>query len=131
MVLREGERMIDHVSLQVSDVPRSTAFYEAVLAPLEIRAGYRDGAAVGFFGPEPGSFWFGPGQRAEDRELHIAFRTRSRNEVDAFHRAAVDLRAEVLHAPRLFPEYDADYYAAFIRDPDGHNIEAVCRRAGG
>jgi catechol 2,3-dioxygenase-like lactoylglutathione lyase family enzyme len=51
--------------------------------------------------------------------------------VDAFHRAAVALGAEVLHAPRLFPEYDADYYAAFVRDPDGHNIEAVCRRAGG
>ena len=101
------------------------------LAPLEIRAGYRDGAAVGFFGPEPGSFWISPAQRAEDRELHIAFAARSRDEVHAFHRAAVALGAEVLHAPRLFPEYDADYYAAFVRDPDGHNIEAVCRRAEG
>ena len=117
--------MIDHVSLQVNDVPVSTAFYEAVLAPLEIRPGYRDGAAVGFFGPEPGSFWLGPAQRPEDRELHIAFRARSRDEVHAFHRAAVEIGAEVLHAPRVFPEYDANYYAAFIRDPDGHNIEAV------
>jgi catechol 2,3-dioxygenase-like lactoylglutathione lyase family enzyme len=123
--------MIDHVSLQVSDVPVSTAFYEAVLAPLEIGVGHRDGAAVGFFGPGSGSFWLGPAQRAEDRELHIAFEARSRDEVDAFHRAALAHGAEVLPAPRLFPEYDAAYYATFIRDPDGHNIEAVCRLDGG
>ena len=129
--VREGGPMIDHVSLQVSNVPASTAFYEAVLAPLEIRPGHRDGAAVGLFGPGSGSFWISPAERAEDRELHLAFSARSRDEVDAFHRAAVALGAEVLHAPRLFPEYDADYYAAFVRDPDGHNIEAVCRRAGG
>jgi catechol 2,3-dioxygenase-like lactoylglutathione lyase family enzyme len=123
--------MIDHVSLQVSDVAVSTAFYEAVLAPLEIRPGYRDGAAVGFFGPEPGSFWLGPAPRAAERELHIAFRARSRDEVHAFHQAALALGVEVLHAPRVFPEYDANYYAAFIRDPDGHNIEAVCRLPAG
>ncbi len=129
--MRECGRMIDHVSLQVSDVPVSTAFYEAVLAPLEIRPGHRDGAAVGFFGPGPGSFWISPAQRAHDRELHIAFAARTRDEVHAFHRAAVAVGTEVLHAPRLFPEYDADYFAAFVRDPDGHNVEAVCRRAGG
>jgi catechol 2,3-dioxygenase-like lactoylglutathione lyase family enzyme len=127
--MRESGPMIDHVSLQVSDVPVSTAFYEAVLGPLEIRPGYRDGAAVGFFGPGSGSFWIGPAQRADDRELHIAFAARSRDEVQAFHLAAEALGAEVLHAPRLFPEYDANYYATFVRDPDGHNIEAVCRRA--
>ena len=129
--MRESGRMIDHVSLQVSDVPASTAFYEAVLAPLEIRVGHRDGDAVGFFGPESGSFWLGPAQRAGDRELHIAFEARSRDEVQAFHEAAVGYGAEILNAPRVFPEYDANYYAAFIRDPDGHNIEAVCRRSGG
>jgi len=127
----EPELMIDHVSLQVSDVPASTAFYEVVLAPLGIRVGHRDGAAVGFFGPASGSFWLGPAQRSEDRELHIAFEARSRDEVEAFHQAAVGIGAEVLNAPRVFPQYDPDYYAAFIRDPDGHNIEAVCRRSGG
>ena len=60
----------------------------------------------------------------------MAFRGRRRDEVDAFHAAAVALGAEVLHAPRVFPEYDADYFAAFIRDPDGHNIEAVCHAPG-
>lgn len=129
--LRECGRMIDHVSLQVSDVPVSTAFYEAVLAPLEIRPGHRDGAAVGFFSPGPGSFWIIPAQRPHDRELHLAFAARSRDEVQGFHQAAVALGAEVLNAPRVFPEYDTDYYAAFVRDPDGHNIEAVCRRAPG
>ena len=120
--------MIDHVSLQVSDVPVSTAFYEAILAPLEIRPGHRDGAAIGFFGPGAGSFWISPARRPDDRELHIAFEARSRDEVQRFHQAAVALGTEVLHAPRLFPEYNADYFAAFVRDPDGHNIEAVCRR---
>jgi catechol 2,3-dioxygenase-like lactoylglutathione lyase family enzyme len=118
--------MIDHVSLQVSDVPTSRAFYEAVLAPLGITAPAGDGPAVGFFGSEPGSFWLGPAQRDQDRELHIAFRAADRDAVDAFHQAAVAIGAEILNAPRVFPEYHENYYGTFIRDPDGHNIEAVC-----
>jgi catechol 2,3-dioxygenase-like lactoylglutathione lyase family enzyme len=120
--------MIDHVTLQVSDVPASRAFYDVVLAPLGIRAGHVDGAAVGFSGPEPGSFWICPAQRADDRELHLAFRASSREAVRAFHQAALSIGAEVLHEPRLFPEYHEHYFGAFIRDPDGHNIEAVCSR---
>jgi catechol 2,3-dioxygenase-like lactoylglutathione lyase family enzyme len=120
--------MIDHVTLQVSDVPAATAFYEAILAPLEIRPGPTDGAAVGFFGPGSGSFWLCPAQRADERELHIAFRAGDRETVQAFHQAAVAIGAEVLHAPRLFPEYHRDYFGAFIRDLDGHNIEAVCHQ---
>jgi catechol 2,3-dioxygenase-like lactoylglutathione lyase family enzyme len=128
--------MIDHVSLQVGDVRASRSFYEAVLTPLGVRIMYDDGAAVGFTGTGHGSFWLSPAQRTEDRELHIGFAARSRDEVHAFHAAALAIGAEVLHAPRIFPEYDPDYFAAFIRDPDGHNIEAVCRsadpaRAGG
>jgi catechol 2,3-dioxygenase-like lactoylglutathione lyase family enzyme len=120
--------MFDHVSLQVRDVPVSTAFYEAVLGPLGIRPGHTDGAAVGFFGLSPGSFWISPAQRTDDRELHIGFRARTREEVRAFHQAALDYGAEVLHAPRVFPEYHSEYFAAFVRDPDGHNIEAVCHQ---
>jgi catechol 2,3-dioxygenase-like lactoylglutathione lyase family enzyme len=108
-------------------VPASEAFYETVLGTLGIQPGATDGVAVGFFGPLPGSFWIIPAQRADDRELHIAFKARTRDEVHAFHRAARDEGAEVLHAPRVFPEYAPDYFAAFVRDPDGHNIEAVCR----
>jgi catechol 2,3-dioxygenase-like lactoylglutathione lyase family enzyme len=118
--------MIDHVSLQVTDVPTSQAFYTAVFAPLGISPGHTDGHAVGFFGPEPGSFWLSPAQRDADRELHIAFLAADRHAVDAFHGAAVSIGAEILHAPRVFPEYHQHYYGAFIRDPDGHNIEAVC-----
>lgn len=119
--------MIDHVTLQVRDIATSRAFYEAVLAPLGIAPEDIDGA-VGFFGPEPGSFWICPAQRAEDRELHLAFRASTRALVRAFHEAAMAIDAEILHPPRIFPEYDADYFGCFIRDPDGHNIEAVCRK---
>jgi catechol 2,3-dioxygenase-like lactoylglutathione lyase family enzyme len=118
--------MIDHVTLQVGDVPTSQAFYETVLAPLGIAPGHVDGGAVGFFGPTPGSFWIGPAQREQDRELHLAFTAPNRALVRAFHAAAVAAGAEVLHAPRVFPEYHDHYYGAFVRDPDGHNIEAVC-----
>jgi catechol 2,3-dioxygenase-like lactoylglutathione lyase family enzyme len=118
--------VIDHVTLQVTDVPTSRAFYEVVLAPLGIQPRHVDGAAVGFFGPDAGSFWLCPAMRAEDRELHIAFRASSREAVHAFHAAALGLGAEVLYGPRLFPDYHEHYFAAFIRDPDGHNIEAVC-----
>ena len=91
----ECEEMIDHITLQVTSVPASTAFYEVLLAPLGIAPGHEDGAAVGFFGPEPGSFWLCPAQGAQDRELHIAFRAASRDAVRAFHQAAVAIGAEV------------------------------------
>jgi catechol 2,3-dioxygenase-like lactoylglutathione lyase family enzyme len=122
--------MIDHVSLQVTDVPTSRAFYEAVLAPLGITSLATDGPAVGFFGPGSGSFWLSPAQRDEDRELHVAFGAADRDAVDAFHEAAVSIGADILNAPRIFPEYHETYYGAFVRDPDGHNIEAVCHAPG-
>jgi catechol 2,3-dioxygenase-like lactoylglutathione lyase family enzyme len=120
--------MIDHISLQVADVPASRAFYEALLTPLGMAVGAIDdeGPVVGFFGPDPGSFWLGPARRDQDRELHLAFRAADRETVQAFHDAAVSIGAEILHAPRVFPEYHEHYFAAFVRDPDGHNIEAVC-----
>jgi catechol 2,3-dioxygenase-like lactoylglutathione lyase family enzyme len=122
--------VIDHVTLQVTDVAASQAFYEVVLAPLSIACGHSDGTVAGFFGPEPGSFWLCPAERDEDRELHIAFRASDRDQVHAFHHAALSLGAEILHAPRVFPEYHEHYFGAFVRDPDGHNIKAVCHVAG-
>ena len=123
--------MIDHVTLQVADVPTSMRFYEALLAPLQMRLDVDDGTVAGFFGPDTdtGSFWLGPAQRPQDRELHLAFRAADRNVVRSFHEAAVAIGAEILHEPRTFPEYGEDYFGAFVRDPDGHNIEAVCRTA--
>src|SRR5580698_7051559 len=116
--------MFDHISLQVSDVTISRNFYEALLAPLGMRPEFEDGDAVGFFGPHVGALWLGPAERPHDCEVHIAFRAASRDVVRAFHEAALSIGAEILHAPRIFPEYDDNYFGVFVRDPDGHNIEA-------
>ena len=89
--------MIDHVTLQVADVPTSMRFYEAMLAPLQMRLDFDDGTVVGFFGPDSdtGSLWLCPAERSEDRELHLAFRAPDRTVVQAFHDAAVAIGAEV------------------------------------
>jgi len=72
-------------------------------------------------------FWIGPRSTGEGfREAHIAFATPDRDSVRAFFDAARAAGAEVLHEPRVWPEYHADYYGAFVRDPDGNNVEAVC-----
>ena len=119
--------MLDHLSIQCTDVSKSATFYDAVLGAL-------GGGRVMDFGPVIGygvagkpSFWLGPlDGDAPNRELHIAFRAADRAAVRAFFDAARDAGAEVLHEPRLWPEYHPDYYGAFVRDPDGNNVEAVC-----
>ncbi|MCW2605208.1 MAG: glyoxalase family protein [Pseudonocardiales bacterium] len=122
--------MFDHVGVQVADVPGSTALYLRVFAPLGFTEGMRFTAEehliVGIAGPsgQP-QFWLSPAMRPDDRELHIAFSAPDRAAVDAVHAAAVEAGLEVLHAPRVWPEYHDGYYAVFLRDPDGHNIEAV------
>jgi catechol 2,3-dioxygenase-like lactoylglutathione lyase family enzyme len=119
--------VIDHVSLQVTDVARSQSFYRALLAPLGLEAAYTDGEAVGFSDSERAPFWIGPAvDSSRPRELHIAFTAADRTAVQSFHAAALSIDAEILHAPRIFPEYHANYFGCFVRDPDGHNIEAVC-----
>jgi catechol 2,3-dioxygenase-like lactoylglutathione lyase family enzyme len=117
--------MIDHVTMQVSDMAASRRFYEAVLEPLGVTVEGGEEFA-GFFGSSGGSFWLIPAERSGDRELHLAFSAPDREHVRAFHRAAVEIGAETLHEPRIFPEYHENYYGAFVRDPDGHNVEAVC-----
>jgi catechol 2,3-dioxygenase-like lactoylglutathione lyase family enzyme len=123
--------MIDHVTLQVADVATSRAFYEPLLASLHSAVVLEEDGAVGFMGREPGSsgsFWLIPAERPADRELHLAFSAPDRAHVRAFHAAALEIGAEILNAPRLFPEYHPDYYGTFVRDPDGHNVEAVSHR---
>jgi catechol 2,3-dioxygenase-like lactoylglutathione lyase family enzyme len=120
--------MIDHVSIQVRDVAASTAFYDAVLAPLGGRRVLDFGEQIGY-GTEFPDFWVGPTTTpGEAREMHLAFTAPSREAVRAFFEAAVAAGAVVLHAPRLWPEYTPTYYGAFVRDPDGNNVEAVCHR---
>ena len=119
--------MLDHLSIQTADVVASAAFYDAVLAPLGGARVLDFGEIIGFGTPEQPTFWIGPATTPGDaREVHIAFAAPDRAAVDAFHRVATELGAEVLHPPRVWPEYHPGYYGAFVRDPDGNNVEAVC-----
>jgi len=122
--------MLDHVSIQCADVAASRAFYDAVLAPLGGERVMDFGEVVGYgIAPKP-DFWIGPWNTGSGfRESHIAFAAPDRATVRAFFDAAVALGADVLHEPRLWPEYHPNYYGAFVRDPDGNNVEAVCHRA--
>ena len=119
--------MLDHLSIQCADVPRSAAFYDAVLATIGGQRLMDFGSVIGYgLSPKP-DFWLGPRATGEGfRESHIAFAAPSRATVDAFYSSALDSGAELLHAPRLWPEYHPSYYGAFVRDPDGNNVEAVC-----
>jgi catechol 2,3-dioxygenase-like lactoylglutathione lyase family enzyme len=124
--------MLDHLSIQCSDITAAATFYDAVLKPLG------GGRVMDFESPKVGhvigygvgrkpSFWLGPLTTGEpNREVHIAFQAADRAAVRAFFEAAVAAGAPVLHEPRVWPEYHATYYGAFVRDPDGNNVEAVC-----
>ncbi len=122
--------MIDHISLQCSDVPASSAFYDAVLAPLGGVRAMDFGEVIGYGVPPMPEFWIGPHSTGTGfRESHVAFTAASRDAVRAFFAAAVAAGAEVLHEPKEWPEYHPAYYGAFVRDPDGNNVEAVCHAA--
>jgi catechol 2,3-dioxygenase-like lactoylglutathione lyase family enzyme len=124
--------MIDHTGVVVSDYAKSKAFYEKALAPIgyvlmmEIPAAVTGHADVAGFGepPKP-DFWISSGT-ANKPPIHIAFRVPTREQVDAFYRAALAAGGTDNGAPGLRPHYHPNYYGAFVRDPDGHNIEAVC-----
>jgi catechol 2,3-dioxygenase-like lactoylglutathione lyase family enzyme len=119
--------VLDHLSLQCADVPAATAFYDAVLAPLGGSRQMDFGEVVGYGLAGKPSFWLGPlADVGTNRPIHVAFVAPDRDAVRAFFAAAVDAGAEVLHEPRLWPEYHPSYYGAFVRDPDGNNVEAVC-----
>jgi catechol 2,3-dioxygenase-like lactoylglutathione lyase family enzyme len=119
--------VLDHLSLQCSDPARSAAFFDAVLAPLGVTRAMEFDGAIGFgIGGRP-QFWIGPSVTSGAfRETHVAFGAPDRAAVAAFYDAAVGIGAEVLHTPRLWPEYHPTYFATFVRDPDGNNVEAVC-----
>ena len=118
--------MLDHLSIQCVDLEASKAFYDAVLAPLGGRRVMDFGSVVGY-GTEFPDFWLGAHTTGEGfKESHIAFTAPDRAAVDAFLAAATAAGAEVLHEARVWPEYHENYYGAFVRDPDGNNVEAVC-----
>jgi catechol 2,3-dioxygenase-like lactoylglutathione lyase family enzyme len=118
--------MLDHLSVQCGNVAASAAFYDAALAPLGGSRAMDFGEVVGYGVDGQPEFWIGPRQTGEGfRETHIAFTAPDRSCVRAFFDAAVATGAEVLYEPRVWPEYHENYYAAFVRDPDGNNVEAV------
>ncbi len=124
--------MIDHIGMPVSDIARATEFYLRALSPLGIaivmqasaeESGH--GAAVGFGANQKPFFWIGEGERSGGH-VHVAFAASSREGVDAFYRAALAAGGKDNGPPGLRPHYHANYYGAFVLDPDGNNIEAVC-----
>lgn len=129
--------MLDHTGINVGDIERSKAFYRAALAPLGFRITKDFGAACGFgvadgYGKSPdpgGDFWIAQGEPQVPR-VHVAFSAASRAAVDAFHKAALAAGGKDNGAPGLRPRYHPNYYGAFVFDPDGYNIEAVCHAAG-
>jgi catechol 2,3-dioxygenase-like lactoylglutathione lyase family enzyme len=119
--------VLDHVSIQCEDVAASAAFYDAALAALGGGRVLEFGEVIGYGVAGQPAFWLGPLTSGEpNREVHIAFAATDRAAVSAFFDAAVGAGAEVLHEPREWPEYHEGYFGAFVRDPDGNNIEAVC-----
>jgi catechol 2,3-dioxygenase-like lactoylglutathione lyase family enzyme len=124
--------MLDHVSIQCADLDASAAFYDVVLAPLGGLRIMDFGEVIGYGVPPMPDFWIGRQNTGEGfRESHIAFSAADRATVRAFFEAAVGAGAEPLHEPRVWPEYHPGYYGAFVRDPDGNNVEAVCHTPEG
>lgn len=122
--------MLDHVSIQCADAAASAAFYDAVLQPLGGGRIMDFGPVIGYGEGAKPDFWIGPQTTgAGFRESHLAFVAPDRAAVRAFFDAARAAGAEVLHEPRVWPEYHPNYYGAFVRDPDGNNVEAVCHSA--
>ncbi len=119
--------MLDHLSIQCADLARAAAFYDAVLASVGGGRVMAFDQVIGYGVGQKPDFWLGPLASGEpNREIHIAFTARDRAAVRAFFEAAVAQGANVLHEPRVWPEYHPNYYGAFVRDPDGNNVEAVC-----
>ena len=123
--------MIDHITFGVSDFARSTAFYDEAFAPLgvtrlfDVPEEHTDGVKVTGYGDDRPWFWLAE-EDATSGKLHIALQAKTRAEVDAFHAAALQAGGKDNGAPGPRPHYHPDYYGAFVLDPDGHNIEAVC-----
>jgi catechol 2,3-dioxygenase-like lactoylglutathione lyase family enzyme len=123
--------MLDHVGFPVSDYELSKSFYLQALAPLgytlimEVQQHEHDSPAAGFGIDDKPDFWIG-GEGGLNRAMHLAITAKDRTAVDAFYRAAIGAGGTDNGAPGLRPHYHPNYYAAFVLDPDGHNIEAVC-----
>lgn len=131
---RSGSR-IDHLNIAVPDLAAAVAFYEPILASigivkmLEIPANFTENqpaAMTGFGWPEVKPYFWLVDQGTVGTNMHLAFTVDTRDDVGIFYRAALEAGATELLAPAVHPEYHADYYGAFVHDPHGINLEAVC-----
>jgi len=124
---------LDHIGINVTDYGRSKTFYERALAPLGITLVMEYGKAAGFGRNKKPDFWIGEGKTSFQKPehlahitpVHVCFTAKSRAEVEAFHAAALAAGGRDNGKPGLRPEYHANYFGAFVIDPDGHNVEAA------
>jgi catechol 2,3-dioxygenase-like lactoylglutathione lyase family enzyme len=119
---------LDHVGLDVRDYEASKAFYERALEPLGLRLMMEPMQEIGGFGADFPFFWIARRDRGPQTGVHVAFRVESRDRVDAFHAAALAAGGTDNGGPGMREIYHPDYYGAFVLDPDGNNVEAVCHR---
>lgn len=125
--------MIDHTGFQVSNASQSRSFYDRALAPLgyrvlmEVPKEHTGGRVVLGYGAHKPEFWLSEGEPSAPR-IHIAFVADRREQVDEFYRAALAAGGRDNGPPGPRPHYHKDYYGAFVLDPDGYNVEAVCHK---
>jgi catechol 2,3-dioxygenase-like lactoylglutathione lyase family enzyme len=122
--------VLDHIGVPVRDIAATRSFYSAALAPLGLSARYDHDGVLAFGPPGPGRYqlWF-YGKGSGPGGLHIALTATTRTQVHQFHAAALAAGGTDNGAPGPRPHYTPTYYGAFVRDPDGHNLEAVCHAA--
>ena len=118
--------MLDHVTIGITDVERSKQFYDRALRPLGITRLYAEGEWAAGYGVRPKAFFWIGLKAAAQTGAHIAFTAPDRATVDRFHQEAIAAGGRDNGPPGVRPHYHANYYGAFVLDPDGHNIEAVC-----
>ncbi|MGH8456940.1 MAG: VOC family protein [Stenotrophobium sp.] len=118
--------MFDHIGLKVKDLAASVRFYKAALAPLGFTLCSQDGAGAGFGPAGAPSLWLYAGGNAANHGVHVAFHAAGHGAVNDFHRDGLKAGGRDHGHPGLRADYSPDYYAAFLLDPDGNNVEAVC-----
>jgi catechol 2,3-dioxygenase-like lactoylglutathione lyase family enzyme len=118
--------MLDHVTVGVRDVERSKKFYDRALLPLGITRLYEEGKRFAGYGIRPKAFFWIGMRETSQTGAHIAFSTNDRATVDRFYEEAIAAGGRDNGPPGIRPNYHRNYYGAFVLDPDGHNIEAVC-----
>ena len=120
------EPVIDHFGINCADYAKAKQFYDSVLGVLGYTRQMDYEVAIGYGKDGFPHFWIADGtQMGPNREIHVAFQGADADAVKAFYETAIKLGAESLHEPRLWPEYHPGYFGAFVRDPDGNNVEAV------